>query len=95
LLIAPRFNPGDKRVNSLGGDKVLDGKGEVQTGVQASSRGQAKLEEIEFPFVDISSSKIRSRIAAGRSVLYMVPRVVNDILLANGYYQRDACSYGG
>jgi nicotinate-nucleotide adenylyltransferase len=41
----------------------------------------AKVSIIEFPAVSISSSQVRERIAAGKSVLYMVPEAVNQILL--------------
>jgi nicotinate-nucleotide adenylyltransferase len=41
----------------------------------------AKVSIIEFPAVSISSSQVRERIASGKSVLYMVPKSVNDILL--------------
>lgn len=47
---------------------------------------KARLEMIDCPHVDISSSIIRQRLRAGRSVLYHVPSVVNKTLVENGYY---------
>lgn len=45
-----------------------------------------KLEVIDFPGVAISSSLVRERIGEGKSVRYMVPREVNEILVSKGYY---------
>jgi hypothetical protein len=41
---------------------------------------------IDFPGVAISSSGIRERLREGKSVRYMVPREVNEMLIAEGYY---------
>ena len=41
---------------------------------------------IDFPAVSISSSMVRKRLLEKRSVLYMVPKVVSEILLARGHY---------
>ena len=41
----------------------------------------ARVAVIEFPAVSISSSLVRQRIVEGKSVLYMVPKSVRDILL--------------
>lgn len=41
---------------------------------------------IDFPGVAISSSGIRERLHEGKSVRYMVPREVNEILISEGYY---------
>ncbi|MGZ7442278.1 nicotinate-nucleotide adenylyltransferase [Paenibacillus sp. TH7-28] len=40
----------------------------------------------EMPLVDISSSLIRSRLAQGRSVRYMVPDSVHDYMTRSGLY---------
>ena len=47
----------------------------------------ARCEVIDFPAVDISSSEIRKRISQGRSVLYMVPPVINQVLIERGFYR--------
>jgi nicotinate-nucleotide adenylyltransferase len=44
---------------------------------------------IDFPAVSISSSMIRERLKQGKSVLYMVPKPVHDILLTKRYYIDD------
>lgn len=44
------------------------------------------LQVIDFPGVAFSSSLIRARLKSGRSVRYMVPREVNEILIGKGYY---------
>lgn len=41
---------------------------------------------IDFPGVAISSSGIRERLKDGKSVRYMVPREVNEMLMSEGYY---------
>ncbi|AZK46761.1 nicotinate-nucleotide adenylyltransferase [Paenibacillus lentus] len=40
----------------------------------------------EMPLVDISSSMIRSRLAAGHSIRYMVPDSVYDYMIRSGLY---------
>jgi nicotinic acid mononucleotide adenylyltransferase len=46
-----------------------------------SPDGVVDFENINFPEVDISSSAIRQRLREGKSVLYMVPPEVNNLLL--------------
>ena len=47
----------------------------------------AEIELIRCPLVQISSSQIRARIHHGKTVRYMVPAPVYDILHAHGYYK--------
>jgi nicotinate (nicotinamide) nucleotide adenylyltransferase len=54
--------------------------------VQNLSLPNASIETIVFPCVSISSSAIRLRLAEGRSVLYMVPPAVNELLLTRKFY---------
>ncbi len=42
---------------------------------------------VEIPLVQISSSMIRSRTAAGRSIRFMVPRAVECYIETNGLYR--------
>lgn len=49
---------------------------------------EADIQAIDFPGIAISSSTIRKRLKEGKSVLYMVPREVNDLLLKNPYFVR-------
>ncbi|CAN5388155.1 nicotinate-nucleotide adenylyltransferase [soil metagenome] len=44
------------------------------------------LSVIDFPGIAISASYIRGRLKLKRTVLYMVPPAVNDILMDNKYY---------
>jgi nicotinate (nicotinamide) nucleotide adenylyltransferase len=56
--------------------------------VQNLSLPNASIETIVFPCVSISSSAIRLRLAEGRSVLYMVPPAVNELLLTRKFYDQ-------
>lgn len=47
----------------------------------------AEIELIRCPLVQISSSQIRNRIREGKTVRYMVPASVYEILAAHGYYK--------
>ena len=54
--------------------------------LQNLSLPNASIETIMFPCVSISSSAIRLRLSQGRSVLYMVPPAVNELLLTQKFY---------
>ena len=41
---------------------------------------------IDTPFIELSSSDIRSRVAANRSIRFRVPRSVADYIIQNGLY---------
>jgi nicotinate-nucleotide adenylyltransferase len=45
---------------------------------------------IDFPHVPISASNIRDRVRAGKSILYMVPVKVNNVILERHYYQMES-----
>jgi len=40
------------------------------------------------PSLDLSSSEIRARVAAGRPIRYLVPRAVEELIAARGLYRR-------
>ncbi len=48
---------------------------------------EAEICSVDFPGIAISGSNVRERISQGKTVLYMVPRAVNDIILSNGFYK--------
>lgn len=54
--------------------------------LQNLSLPDATIETIHFPCVSISSSAIRVRLSEGRTVLYMVPPAVNELLLSRNFY---------
>ncbi|MEP7041075.1 MAG: nicotinate-nucleotide adenylyltransferase [Chloroflexota bacterium] len=48
----------------------------------------ARIHLLEGPSLDLSSSEIRSRVAAGRPIRYLVPRAVEELIDARGLYRR-------
>ena len=48
---------------------------------------QAKVEVVDFPGIAVSGSKIRERIRENKSILYMVPGKVNEIIVQEGHFK--------
>jgi nicotinate-nucleotide adenylyltransferase len=48
----------------------------------------ARIHLLEGPSLDVSSSQIRTRVAAGRPIRYLVPRAVEELIVARGLYRR-------
>jgi nicotinate-nucleotide adenylyltransferase len=87
FLVAPR----------LVYERSLVHKPPVLETVQEQSQSRYHLEGarvgiIDFPATSISSSAVRKRLAEGRSVLYMVPGPVNDILVEKKFYTTGTAS---
>jgi nicotinate-nucleotide adenylyltransferase len=72
LLAAPRMIPGHE-TESLHAD---------------FAPAAADLSMIALPPIGVSSSEIRHRLRDGKSVLYMVPPSVNEILITQAYYRQ-------
>ena len=49
---------------------------------------EARIHLLEGPSLDVSSSEIRARVAAGRPIRYLVPRAVEELITARGLYRR-------
>jgi nicotinate-nucleotide adenylyltransferase len=49
---------------------------------------QTRIHLLEGPSLDVSSSEIRRRVAAGRSIRYLVPRAVEELIMDRGLYRR-------
>lgn len=45
------------------------------------------LRKVDVPLIDLSSRDIRRRVAAGRSIRFMVPREIEDFAIANRLYR--------
>jgi nicotinate-nucleotide adenylyltransferase len=56
-------------------------------GVSPDVLADADVERIEMPQVDISSSMIRGRVAAGRPIRHLVPDPVRELIEAEGLYR--------
>jgi nicotinate-nucleotide adenylyltransferase len=54
--------------------------------------GAERLAFFDMPRVDVSSSAIRARVAAGRPIRYLVPEAVEAEIAARGYYRAAAGS---
>ena len=62
-----------------------EGAGEVARQVQEAFPG-ARVEPFAMPLIGISSSLLRSRLAAGLAIRDMVPAAVEERILAGGWY---------
>lgn len=47
-----------------------------------------RIELLEGPALDVSSTEIRARVAAGRPIRYLVPRGVEELIVERGLYRR-------
>ena len=56
-------------------------------GVSPDVLADSDIERIEMPQVDISSSMIRERVAAGRPIRHLVPDPVRELIEAEGLYR--------
>ncbi len=50
--------------------------------------GAARIHLLDGPSLDISSSDLRARVAAGRPIRYLVPRAVEELITTRGLYRR-------
>jgi nicotinate-nucleotide adenylyltransferase len=57
---------------------------EDRFGEQAS-----RIHLLEGPSLDVSSTEIRARVAAGHAIRYLVPRGVEDLIVDRGLYRRE------
>lgn len=52
----------------------------------------SKMKQLQIPGLDISSSDIRSRVAQGKPIKYLLPSQVEEYILAEGLYRKDGGS---
>jgi len=55
-------------------------------------RAAGRIHLLGGPALDVSASEIRRRVAAGRSIRYLVPRAVEDLILERHLYRREPSS---
>ncbi|MEO8252241.1 MAG: nicotinate-nucleotide adenylyltransferase [Chloroflexota bacterium] len=55
---------------------------------QRFGAGESRIHLLEGPSLDLSSSEIRRRVAAGRSIRYLVPRAVEELIVDRRLYRR-------
>jgi nicotinate-nucleotide adenylyltransferase len=55
---------------------------------QRFGAGAERIHLLEGPALDVSASQIRRRVAAGRTIRYLVPQAVEEMILATGLYRR-------
>jgi nicotinate-nucleotide adenylyltransferase len=48
----------------------------------------ARIHLLEGPSLDVSSSDVRRRVAAGHAIRYLVPRGVEELIVQRGLYRR-------
>ena len=48
----------------------------------------SRIHLLDGPSLDVSSSEIRARVAAGRPIRYLVPRAVEELIVSRGLYRR-------
>ena len=51
-------------------------------------QAESRIHLLDGPSLDLSSSEIRRRVAAGRSIRYLVPRAVEELIADRGLYRR-------
>jgi nicotinate-nucleotide adenylyltransferase len=60
---------------------------------QIYPRASQELRVVEVPALEIASSTLRARVAAGQSIRYLVPDSVLEVIEREGLYRLDASSF--
>jgi nicotinate-nucleotide adenylyltransferase len=55
---------------------------------QRFGAGARRIHLLEGPSLDVSATEIRRRVAAGRTIRYLVPQAVEELILEKGLYRR-------
>jgi nicotinate-nucleotide adenylyltransferase len=49
----------------------------------------ARIHLLDGPSLDVSSTEVRERVAAGHAIRYLVPRGVEELIVDRGLYRRE------
>lgn len=85
ILVVPRLRYKSERTDG----HYLVG---TEDGAKSPALDGGDIVEVDFPGIAISGSKIRERIFQKKTVLYMVPRAVNDLILKHKYFAQQTPS---
>ena len=87
-----------ERILELAGLGVAERKGGGErSAVEAALErlgGGGRVEFLDMPHIEVSSSMLRERVAAGRPIRYLVPGPVAELIAARGLYAEAGTSRG-
>lgn len=80
ILVVPRL----RYLNEDDGHLRMIGE---ETTKPESSFPDASIEFVDFPGIAVSGSRIRERIRQNKTILYMVPSAVNELIVRHGHFK--------
>jgi nicotinate-nucleotide adenylyltransferase len=77
-----------ERIEWVVGPRPGDAMPEPGSLVERFGERAARIHLLDGPSLDVSSSAIRRRVAAGHTIRYLVPRGVEELIVERGLYRR-------